>query len=133
MAIFGNLDFGKHFLSESSYFIHFLSYLALKKKNNNQKTTSVYCSSKFKKWDRELGREGGEEREGGRVRGNEREREKRKTSCLFHAFCHQLCLELPCWASWKVRPFGQGFRGISPSPLPLYSPEGEALWHHMFL
>lgn len=35
----------------------------------------MYCSCKFKKWDRELGREGGEEREGGRVSGNERERE----------------------------------------------------------
>ena len=126
MAIFGNLYFGKHFHSASSYFIHFL--FGLKKKKPQVCIVLVSLKNGIESWGEKKGKKRKEEGLAG-MRGKERERQ----AVFFHAFCHQPCLELPCWASWKVRPFGQGFRGISPSPLPLYFPEGEALWHHMFL
>lgn len=108
MSIFGKLDFGKHSLHPTCMFHTFLCCLAFFK---NHKCV-LFCN--LKKWDRERAWEGWRKRE--RETASQPERR-----FLFHALCHQPCLELPCWASWKVRPLGQGF-GAPALPLSLFTP-----------
>ena len=90
----------------------------------------MYCSCKFKKWDRELGREGGEEREGERVGGM---RGKERQAVCFRHFAIPPVFGAALLGLVEGQTIRSRVQGHQPFPLPLYSPEGEALWHHMFL